>query len=1273
MANDDRTDAHRPQAPQVQPRPSARRAAAPRRAGPAAVSLGEDGERWTPGEVWSLSEALGLGRDSELAALRDSGLVDPEWYAVAGPLPGDDAVAHFLDHGWREGRQPNPYFAPDWYLRQNPDVQRAGVNPLLHYLRYGEAERRAPCAWFDLAWYASRHTAPAGRTLLWHFLQQRRGGTVSPLPEFDPVFYLASYPDIATAGVDPFEHYLRWGFREGRDPSAEFDTKYYLRRYLDGDLAENPLLHYRRARQLIRLHPRPPQDDSDAFEQVRSTTRPGPLFEQRAPLPRSARRRAKLLAYYLPQFHPIAENDAWWGEGFTEWTSIARAMPRFAGHYQPRIPRDLGHYSLADPETMRRQIEMAREAGLFGFVHYFYWFNGRRLLQRPTEAMLADPSLDFPFCLMWANENWTRRWDGSEQEVLIAQDWRREDEPALLDCLARHFRDPRYIRIAGRPVLMLYRPGLIPDAKATIARWRQRFRRRHDEDPLLVMSQSFEASEPSEFGCDGAIEFPPHKLVDGLPLRNQELRYFDPRATAQVFAFADITAASLAEPPPDFPLIKTVIPGWDNDARRQGAGLVVHGATPAAYQAWLAALVDRAAAHPFLGEALVCVNAWNEWAEGAYLEPDCHFGAAFLNATARAVAGLGAEAAGPGLLLVGHDAFPAGAQLLLLHLARQLRAAFGAPLEVLLLLGDGTLRPDYAAVAPTRLVTTPAELREAATAAAARGFRTALVNSAAAAWSIPALHEAGIASTLLVHEMPRLLAEKHLEDGARAGAALARRVVFPAEAVRRGFTALCPLPEERLLIAPQGVYRPITFATRRRAALRARLGVADGAGLVLGAGYGDLRKGFDLFLQAWRAASRRDRHVVFCWIGALDPAMRSYLVPEIEAAQATGRFLLPGHQDDVADWFCAADAFALTSREDPFPSAVLEALSAGLPSVAFEGSGGIPALLRTHGCGRVVPMADATAMARALLALLHQGDAGRAGLAALARRHFDFAAYAEAMLHTAQPDLPRISVVVPGYNYARYLPARLASIFAQTHPVAEIIVLDDASADHSPMVACRVAAAAGRQIRQLVNPENSGGVFQQWQRGVEEARGDWVWIAEADDQAEPALLATLAARLATAPDVVMALCDSRSIDAAGEAIWPDYQGYYANHGASALAQDGLFPARDFAARFLAERNLILNASAVLWRRTALLEALRRCSTELEAYRMAGDWRLYLEVLGHSDGQVAWVAQPLNIHRRHAASVTGSLPPDAQQQEISRAQAAAREILGGVESSKEAAE
>ena len=183
-----------------------------------------------------------------------------------------------------------------------------------------------------------------------------------------------------------------------------------------------------------------------------------------------------MLAFYLPQFHPIPENDAWWGTGFTEWTNVARGLPRFAGHYQPRTPRDLGFYRLEGTATLRAQVAMARGAGLGGFVQYYYWFNGRRLLDAPLEAMLADPGIDFPFCLMWANENWTRRWDGADQEVLIAQDYRPADEPALAADLARHFADPRYIRLAG--------PAGADDlprqhhrrAAATVARWRAAFR-----------------------------------------------------------------------------------------------------------------------------------------------------------------------------------------------------------------------------------------------------------------------------------------------------------------------------------------------------------------------------------------------------------------------------------------------------------------------------------------------------------------------------------------------------------------------------------------------------------------------------------------------------------------------------------------------------------------------------------------------------------------------------------------------------------------------------
>lgn len=745
-----------------------------------------------------MSAATSPDSDPAAIVLR-SNLFDEDWYRICNPdiiSAGLDPLEHFLTQGWREGRNPNLYFDTSAYLTANPDVAGTDLNPLLHYILGGEAEGRAPGPLFDPAWYAGRYVVPPGTLLLTHYLERRRGGSVSPIADFDPAYYLDRYPDIASAGVDPFEHYYRYGYREGRDPSATFNTNFYIKRYLHGRLDQNPLLHWRKWRGEFDLHTQAPADETSVFSQTRSFTRPGPDAELVQPLPKGALRRAKLLAYYLPQFHAIPENDTWWGPGFTEWTAIARGMPRFAGHYQPRIPRELGPYSLTDTETMRRQIELAKGAGVYGFVPYFYWFNGRRLLERPLEAFLEDRSLDFPFALMWANENWTRRWDGSENEVLISQDYRAEDTEALIACFARHFADPRYIRIQGRPLLMIYRPALIPDGAITIALWRRLFRDQHNEDPILLMAQSFGATDPGEFGLDGAIEFPPHKLVNELPQRNPEITLLDPEASFQVYAYDDVVTASLAEPAPRFPLIKTALPGWDNDARREGAGMVLHGSTPAKYQAWLSALVDRSAAHDFFGERFVCVNAWNEWAEGAYLEPDLHYGAAYLNATGRAVARLASAETVDRLLLVGHDAFPAGAQMLLLNLGRQLARSHGVAVEFLLL-GDGALLDRYAATAPTTVLRDKMAITRHLAHAASRGVTRALVNSAASAHLIAPLQKAGIECVLLIHELPRLLQNRGLVAASRAGAAAASKVIFPAQSVRAAFSAIAPVAAGR--------------------------------------------------------------------------------------------------------------------------------------------------------------------------------------------------------------------------------------------------------------------------------------------------------------------------------------------------------------------------------------------------------------------------------------------------------------------------------------------
>ena len=346
--------------------------------------------------------------------------------------------------------------------------------------------------------------------------------------------------------------------------------------------------------------------------------------------------RVKLIAFYLPQFHPIPENDAWWGKGFTEWTNVSKALPQFVGHEQPRHPGELGFYDLRLPEVMHRQIELAKQYGLQGFCFHYYWFGGKRLLEKPLDNFLADATMDFPFCICWANENWTRRWDGMEEDVLISQVHSEDNDNAFIDAVIPLFRDRRYIRIAGRPLLIVYRTSLLPDARHTAELWRQRFRDVGIGEIQLVMAQCFNDSDPVPYGFDAAVEFPPHHVGTGigaLPKINERFQFFSADFRGNVHEYPALLDRQDVLPVPDYPLFKTVFPGWDNTARRGEAASLFAGATPAHYRAWLAECCRQALEHPVDGESIVFINAWNEWAEGAYLEPDRRHGYAYLAAT----------------------------------------------------------------------------------------------------------------------------------------------------------------------------------------------------------------------------------------------------------------------------------------------------------------------------------------------------------------------------------------------------------------------------------------------------------------------------------------------------------------------------------------------------------------------------------------------------------------------------------------------------------------
>lgn len=338
-----------------------------------------------------------------------------------------------------------------------------------------------------------------------------------------------------------------------------------------------------------------------------------------------------VVAFYLPQFHPFPENDAWWGKGFTEWSNVGKALPNFPDHYQPHCPIHLGYYDLRLPSVMEEQSKIAREYGVGGFSFYFYWFAGKVLMHQPLETMLANSNVDMPFCLTWANENWTRRWDGRQQDVLIAQNHSLEDSRAFLHHVAKYFADPRYIRVNGKPILLVYKVDLIPDIRRTTDMWREEMVNLGFEGIHLIAVQT-NTTDPRPYGFDAAAEFPPHRLRPN-PI-TEEVGISNPFFNGKVLDYVEARDLSLARPAPDYRLYRGAMLSWDNTARRQDSPQIFHNFSCTAFRDWMAAIISLEAKNSQIppSERLIFVNAWNEWAEGTHLEPDRKHGFGYLQA-----------------------------------------------------------------------------------------------------------------------------------------------------------------------------------------------------------------------------------------------------------------------------------------------------------------------------------------------------------------------------------------------------------------------------------------------------------------------------------------------------------------------------------------------------------------------------------------------------------------------------------------------------------------
>lgn len=366
------------------------------------------------------------------------------------------------------------------------------------------------------------------------------------------------------------------------------------------------------------------------------------LYYHEDNIPHTYQRGAKdprLVALYLPQFHPIPENDKAWGEGFTEWRNVGAATPRFVGHWQPILPSSLGYYDLRLEDVLQQQIRLAKQHGIHGFCFYYYWFSGKKVLDLPLNTFCRHKDWDFNFTICWANENWTRRWDGRSDDVILEQKYRKEDPLDFIKDIESILMDKRYVRENNKPLLIVYRAQDLQDPAYYAKVWRDYMRGKYHIELQLIAVMGFDDVDPRTYGFDAALDFVPQTTFfkkqafeKGVyPFLDVKSSLLDISFSGSVVDYRKLALNRDLYGVFPFPTYKSVMPHWDNDARRKGTGFIFQGSNPDMYGDWLQRVIEIEKAQKVA--PIIFLNAWNEWAEGAVLEPTVQYGHAFLNRT----------------------------------------------------------------------------------------------------------------------------------------------------------------------------------------------------------------------------------------------------------------------------------------------------------------------------------------------------------------------------------------------------------------------------------------------------------------------------------------------------------------------------------------------------------------------------------------------------------------------------------------------------------------
>jgi lipopolysaccharide biosynthesis protein/glycosyltransferase involved in cell wall biosynthesis len=970
---------------------------------------------------------------------------------------------------------------------------------------------------------------------------------------------------------------------------------------------------------------------------------------------------ARVIAFYLPQFHPIPENDEWWGKGFTEWTNVAKALPNFEGHYQPHLPDELGYYDLRLPEVQKRQVELAKKYGIYGFCFYYYWFSGKRLLERPLDQYRANPNLDLPFCLCWANENWTRRWDGAEHQILIAQDYKEQEYEHFIHDIAPHFLDPRYIRVEGKPILLVYRINLLPDPERAAEVWRAECRKMGIGEIYLIAVQSFGIGDPRPFGFDAAVEFPPSNLGQAR-INNNSVKITNPNFQGQIFDYNIAARLMLERKHEEYTAFKSVFPSWDNTARRQNHSHIFINASPGNYRNWLSRVVRHTAQNLPEDRRFIFINAWNEWAEGTHLEPDKFNGYAYLQATAEAIThgkfGSSSKANWT-VLFVSHDAHNGGSQTVLLNTIAWFKKHTNISIKILCLEG-GALLPQFQALADTIVLpdlrqkeknwTNDDLAKRLLDALDYTGPDLIYGNTTVAGKAYPWLHKLGAPILTHVHELDSSI-QFYSADSMGHVLSYSSHFLACSKAVQENLIRNHGISADKVSIGHTSTYydpglKKLDDGEKDRQ--KRRLGLLQDKQLIFGCGIGmPFRKGADLFIelaQILRGKGYDCFHLY--WIGEFGKnssddhygGWSSYL-ERLKQSDLREYVTFLGYKANPREYLQVGDVHVMTAREEPFGLVALEAANCEVPTICFDNAGAADFV--AEDAGFIVPFEDIEAMAQKVIYLM-ENEEHRETLGRQAKLKFFDAFTVErttpqilSACRRVAGKKPGVSIIVPNYNHAQYLPQRLESIFNQTYQDFEVILLDDFSVDHSLAIFEKHVHRGDVQI--IKNEQNSGSPFRQWLKGLDLAKADIWWIAESDDISDPSFLETLLPAF-DHPRVKLAYVNSHIIDETDRVVG-DYLGseYLTTLSTTRWSTSYRIPAEQEINDALGIKDTILNVSAVLFRKYKLDPIVRQTLNEM---RSSGDW--YFIVQAIKDGEVYYDARKLNYHRRHSESVIGKL-------------------------------